>query len=119
MEKVPKYLKKLFWFYKISEFGLNRFEIVFQKLCWILLLEKEKVFKKRKPPRPNQPEASPTAAHPPPRQQPTHPLPFFSFTLTDRWGPRTRHPWHHRLLPLIARVYGKSWPAIPVFISGH
>ena len=87
MEKVPKYLKKLFWFYKISEFGLNRFEIVFHKLCWILLLEKEKVFKKKgesQAGRTSSARASPTAQHHP---RPAPAQPALSLSPTDRWTP--------------------------------
>ena len=94
MEKVPKYLKKLFWFYKISDFGLNRFEIVFQKLCWILLLEKEKGKKKREShpgrtsPKSAQPRptrilgSSPAGAH--------APSPFLFPSLSPTGGARAR-----------------------------
>ena len=39
MEKVPKYLKGLFWFYKIIQIGLNQFELIFQKLFVFLKTE--------------------------------------------------------------------------------
>ena len=48
MEKVLKYLKGLFWFYKIIQIGLNQFELLFLKLFVFLKTENRKGDKSKK-----------------------------------------------------------------------